>query len=215
MSDKFDETGSIPLPTAPADEAERLRAERFASLISTVIVGERLPPAMDPDDRMLVDVAAMIRASTGEVALSPDRARDLTSEALQRAGASSRPASISSLQAVAAEPASPDTEADELGARRRSRLKRVLPWTVTALSAAAVLALWLARPTPKHLGRTTEAPSLPLGQRSRPADPLVGIIARADSHRASARIDAIYADRLDGYRTLNLSAKLPRGGSRE
>ena len=42
---------------------------------------------------------------------------------------------------------------------------------------------------------------------SRPADALIGPIARDRAGDASARIDAIFADRLDGFRTRRLARR--------
>jgi hypothetical protein len=57
----------------------------------------------------------------------------------------------------------------------------------------------------------TKAP-LPTALRSRSADDLVGVISRDRDGDAATRIDAIYADRLDGYRELSLGHR--KGGSR-
>ena len=46
--------------------------------------------------------------------------------------------------------------------------------------------------------------ALPFDQRSRPADPLVGAITRDHAGDALGRIDAIYADRLSGFRDRTL-----------
>jgi hypothetical protein len=52
---------------------------------------------------------------------------------------------------------------------------------------------------------------LPETMRSRAADELVGEITRERSGDALERIDAIYADRLDGYRELALAPTNPAG----
>jgi hypothetical protein len=49
---------------------------------------------------------------------------------------------------------------------------------------------------------------VPVEWTSRPADSLIGPIARDRAGDASARIDAIFADRLDGFRARRLT---PRG----
>lgn len=202
MSKSDDHTGPVPAPTAPADPAEKVQAERFGALVSTLVGGAKLPPAMDPDDRMLLDVAAMIRAGAGEVSLSQKRARQIAGDAIALSREGKRPPSISTEpEQVAREGAE-----DELLQRRRSRIKVVLPWTVTVVAAAAAALMWITRPTNPITRGTSSHKTTTLSelQLSRPADPVVGIIARADAHRASARIDAIYADRLDGYRSLTL-----------
>jgi hypothetical protein len=208
-----DDTGPIPAPDHPADDLEQKRAERFGELVDSLVTGSKLPPAMDPDDRLHIDVASMIRASTGEVALAPERARELTAQALERAMVGEGPPSISSLPAVDGD----QSPGDEL-AGRRSRLTRIAPWTVAAIAAAAAIALWIARPPAGGVATgpaVTPTKALPSSQRSRPADALIGAISRTDSHLASSRIDVIYADRLDGYRSLALSARAPRGARRD
>jgi len=56
------------------------------------------------------------------------------------------------------------------------------------------------------------AAELPLTWKSRPADQLIGPIARERAGDASARMDTIFADRLDGFRERQLARK--RGGKR-
>jgi len=163
--------------------------------------------------RMLIDVAIMIRAATSEVALSQDRAQAIADSAIARAMRGSRPASISSVGHVAQPVAAHEPPANAIATHRERKAAKLLPWTVAIIAAAAAVVVWLARPSaPAPRVATME---LPLQQRSRPADPLIGMIARADAGRASARIDAIYADRLDGYRSLRLSSKLVNGGHRD
>jgi hypothetical protein len=70
------------------------------------------------------------------------------------------------------------------------------------VAAAAVLVLWM-RGTPAPA--THEIATTPMSQRSRSADALIGPIPRERAGDASTRIDAIYADRLDGYRELQLA----------
>lgn len=110
----------------------------------------------------------------------------------------------------------PDGVIDLRGARerRRARFFRVLPWAVTTASVAAALALVLwqdrgAGPSrsASPLVAETTAPALDVTHRSRPAGDLVGEIPRARADAARARIDIIYADRMNGYRDLRL-----RGG---
>jgi hypothetical protein len=85
------------------------------------------------------------------------------------------------------------------------------PWIVAGVSslvaAAAVLLLLLQKPPAR------ETPAAPTAEthetwKSRPSDPLVGRISEENSGEAAARIDAIFADRLDGYRERTLA----RGG---
>lgn len=73
-----------------------------------------------------------------------------------------------------------------------TRARRWLPWSITgatsAIAAAAIALLVVRAPhAPKKLHRATD-------------DALVGEIKRADSGNAAARLDYIFADRLDAYR---------------
>ena len=60
-----------------------------------------------------------------------------------------------------------------------------------------------ARPTAPRPRRAR----VPTSWTSRPADPLIGPIAREHAGDASTRIDTIFADRLDGYRERELAAE--------
>jgi hypothetical protein len=90
----------------------------------------------------------------------------------------------------------------------RARARRWAPWIVAGASAlvaaAAVALLWLRPPAP------IAQRDVPETWRSRPADVLIGPIARDHAGDASTRIDAIFADRLDGFR----ARRLMRGGKR-
>jgi hypothetical protein len=93
----------------------------------------------------------------------------------------------------------------------RGRSKRWMPWAIagvsTLVAAAAVLLLWLR--TPQQTTVVHETAQVPASWTSRPADPLVGPIAREHAGDASARIDYLFADRLDGYRERRLSGGKP------
>jgi hypothetical protein len=83
-------------------------------------------------------------------------------------------------------------------------LRRWAPWSVAAAStlvAAAAVLLWLRAPQ-RVAPQAAALPALPEIERSRPADALVGPITREHAGDASARIDTIFADRLDGYREI-------------
>jgi hypothetical protein len=188
----------VPAPDDDATPAERARAKTFGELVDKTIAG-RTPPAMNADDRALLEVATVIRAASGNARLAPSAQRAAVEDALRRAvggvggGASGSITSIS-----------------------RARGRRWAPWVIagasTLVAAAALLVLWLRPP------RTIEraAASVPATWRSRPADALIGPIDRARAGDASARIDAIFADRLDGYRQGNYdrqTRRRARGGS--
>ena len=143
---------------------------------------------MSADDRALLEVATVIRAASG-TARARRRASSARSSRMRCARRS----------VAAARRTSGVGHADLAGAR-----KRWVPWAIagasTLVAAAAVLLLWLRAPehaaSPRRHGRR----KIPTSWTSRPADPLIGPIAREHAGDASSRIDTIFADRLDGYR---------------
>lgn len=189
-------TGSVPDPETEPTAAELAHARRFAELVDKTLSG-RTPPAMSADDRALLEVATVIRATHGNLELAPNQHRTMVEDVLR--------------QAIGSAPASPGTVTSIMGVR--ARLRRRAPWIVAATStlaaAAAIATLWLHTPGGAAGGN-------PVARRaevreewtSRPADSLVGPIARDHAGDAGARIDAIFADRLDGFRT----RRLARGG---
>jgi hypothetical protein len=187
-------------PDAEPTAAERARARSFGDLVDKAMAG-RTPPAMAADDRALIETATLIRAGAGHAELGAARRSALVEAALR--AAIDRPARTAAAATVVAPPVVAPPAADAFAARR------VAPWAVAALSttaAAAALVLWLGRPLPAP---PLAAPALPLIQRSRPADAVVGRIPRERAGDAAARIDAIYADRLTGYRERALGAARP------
>jgi hypothetical protein len=229
-------------PDDPASPAETAQAESFARLVDQLVAGDALPPAMASDERILVEVAAIMRACVGDprdVELDASRRDALIDQALlqaldqgrgERAGASAEDEGDADAAAAdndgragrsgdmpQASPADPDAHrpADapddviDLGARRRGRLGKIIPWALTAVAAAAALFLALQRPAPEHSASLREPAPTSLSEvhRSRPADALIGQIPRDRAERASDRLDMIYADRMAGYRDLRL-----RGG---
>jgi hypothetical protein len=148
---------------------------------------------MSAEDRALVETTAIIRSARE---LPAARASALVESALR--GAIDRPA--------AAHAPIPFDRA------RRAKAPWIVAAVSTVVAAAAVLILFL-RPAPRPTPAATPAPAtahvqLPESWVSRPADDLVGVIPQARAGEAAARIDAIFADRLDGYRERTLA----RGG---
>jgi hypothetical protein len=187
-----DSAAPSPDPDAPATPAELAQARRFGELVEKTLSGPP-PPAMSADDRALLEVATVIRATRGNVELAPGRQRAIVEDALRQA-IGDAPAS-SGAQAPIARPAG----------------RRWVPWLVAgasaAVAAAAILTLWLRAPGAGGQGGVLaermpagSPAALPAEWTSRPADALVGPIARPHAGDASARIDAIFADRLAGYR---------------
>jgi hypothetical protein len=185
-------TGSVPDPDIEPTPAELAHARRFAELVDKTLTG-RTPPAMSADDRALLEVATVIRATHGNVELAPSRQRQVVEDALR--------------QAIGAAPSRGSVT--PIGSARSWRARRA-PWILagasTAVAAAAIAMLWLRAPKVQVV-RQAQVPS---EWTSRSADALVGPIARDHAGDALSRIDTIFADRLDGFR----ARRLTRGGTR-
>ena len=186
-------TGPVPAPDAEATAGERAHAKTFADIVDKTLTG-RTPAAMSADDRALLEVATVIRAASGAMALSAGKQRSIVEDALR--------------QAVGEAASGAATGGGGVTPIARGR-RRLLPWAISAVSvavaAAALLVLWLR--APGHSVATIAA-APPAHWTSRPADPLIGPIARDQAGDASSRIDFIFADRLDGFR----ERQLARGG---
>ncbi|HEX3763997.1 MAG TPA: hypothetical protein VHW23_35120 [Kofleriaceae bacterium] len=182
-------TGSVPDPDAEPTAAELAHARRFAELVDKTLAG-RTPPAMSADDRALLEVATVIRVTHGQLALAPARQHAVVEDALRQAIGDA---------AAAGGAVTPI-------ARARAA-RRWAPWLVagasTLVAAAALLVLWLRPPPAAPPGRA----AVPVEWTSRPADALIGRIAPERAGDASARIDAIFADRLDGFRARRLARR--------
>lgn len=184
-------TGSVPDPDTEPTPAELAHARRFAELVDKTLTG-RTPPAMSADDRALLEVATVIRATRGGLELAAERRTAVVEDALR--------------QAIGDGPVGARSVASIAQARGRSRIRRWAPWLVAGgsalVAAAAMVALWL-RPVDgagPPVGRADAPGSVPIEWRSRSADALIGPIAAERAGDAGARIDAIFADRLDGFR---------------
>lgn len=181
-------TGSVPDPEAESTPAELAHARRFAELVDKTLAG-RTPPAMSADDRALLEVATVIRAARGQLELAPARQHAVVEDALRQA-IGARPGSGGSVTPISRAPA-----------------RRWAPWIVagasTLVAAAALLVLWLrpAEPSREPVSR------VPQEWTSRSADALIGPIARDRAGDAGARIDAIFADRLDGFRARRMARR--------
>jgi len=186
-------TGSVPEPDAEPTPSERAHAKTFADIVDKTLVG-RTPVAMSADDRALLEVATVISAAHGGMVLAASKQRSIVEDALRQAIGGVGAGATGSVTPIA-----------------RGRVKRWVPWAVAAAStlvaAAAVLVLWLR--APQHTTIVQETAAVPASWTSRPADPLVGPIAREHAGDASSRIDYLFADRLDGYRERRLSGGKP------
>jgi len=199
----YDDDDDVLEPDAASDAAERARARSFAELVDKMMAG-RTPAAVPSEAQPLLEVATAIRATVQPAALAASRQRAIIEAALataidRRAG---NPAGNG--------PSQPAERLDALAARRRSPRTPWLVATVTSVVAAAAIAMLVMQPGPAPV-RPSPAPvaKLPFDQRSRPADALVGAIARERAGDAVGRIDAIYADRLGGFRDRTLYGGAP------
>ena len=190
LVDDDDRLDAIPEPDDAANSSERMRAAQFASLLDHDAVGA-LPAALELETRHNLEIAVALQAVAGHHQLADADAAAMVASVLRNAAA----------QAV------PAPKLDQLAAQRQRKQERNrtastrMPWIIAAAStivAAAAIVMLMLRPavTP----RAPAALPLPLAWQSRPADALVGAIDRADAGNAAMRIDAIYADRLNGYR---------------
>lgn len=216
MTRDDDTPSPIPAPDATADGAEKARARAFGDLVDKVLAG-KAPAAVPAEERALLEVATVIRAATRPVDLGAAKTRSIVESALATAierkggGGGSR----------LTDPSLPVPGVVPIG---RARARKLAPWIVagvTSVVAAAALALLLVRPDTADRGARGVAPvaSAPLAPhlRSRPADPLIGVIAQTpsldDAGAATVqRIDTIYADRLAGYRERTLTGATRRKG---
>jgi len=210
-------TGPIPDPDAEPTAAERAHAKAFSELVDKTLASGRMPPAMSADDRALLEVATVIRATHGSLELPLSKQRSVVEDALRQAVGGGTGTSLSS------------------GAPVVPMRRRWVPWaiatTTTIVAAAAIILLIIRRPkveiTPVQ--PTAQAAPVPEHWKSRPADPLIGWIvnecggvlpsnpdgtmncAREATVKTSARIDTIFSDRLSGYRDRRFAR---RGGKR-
>jgi hypothetical protein len=181
-------TAAVPDPDTEPTPTELAHARRFADLVDKTLSG-RTPPAMSADDRALLEVTTVIRATRGSLELAPDAARAVVEDALR--------------QAIGVDGASGGATGQVL----RAPPRRWAPWAIagasTLVAAAALALLWLRGPAPG-----SSVAGVPTEWTSRSADALIGPITADRAGDASARIDAIFADRLDGFR----ARRLARGG---
>ncbi|MEO8550240.1 MAG: hypothetical protein ABI678_09705, partial [Kofleriaceae bacterium] len=183
--------GRVPSPDEEPTPAERAHAKTFADLVDKTLAG-RTPPAMSADDRALLEVATAIRAAAGNAELAGAKRTSIVEAALRQGVGVKTPARSSDVVPI-------------------SRARKRAPWIIAASSmavAAAALILWLRAPHTTIIQQPAAA-ALPDNYKSRPADPLIGPIGRDHAGDASARLDTIFADRLDGYRELRMRGGRP------
>ena len=186
----------VPEPLDEASPSERARAKTFADIVDKAITG-RAPAAMSADDRALLEVATVIRAANGQAELAATKQRAIVEDALRQAIGDASSGTSGQLGVV------------PIGRARKKWLPWALTGASTAIAAAAMLVLWLRGPEKQIVQETAQVPT---SWTSRPADPLIGPIARENAGDASARIDYLFADRLEGYRDRRLSGARGRSG---
>ncbi len=187
----------VPEPLDEATASERARAKTFADIVDKAITG-RAPAAMSADDRALLEVATVIRAANGQAELGAQKQRSIVEDALRQAIGDATATTSGQLGVV------------PIGSARRKWLPWAFTGASTAIAAAAMLVLWLRQP--QVVVEQAPIAQTPTSWTSRPADPLIGPIARENAGDASARIDYLFADRLEGYRDRRLSGR--SGGTR-
>ncbi|MFT3693238.1 MAG: hypothetical protein QM831_08855 [Kofleriaceae bacterium] len=163
---------------------ERAQAKTFAELVDKALAG-RTPKVMSADDRALLEVATVIRATKGTIELGAEQRSSIIESALKKAvGDTKQPAAIAVVP---------------IGRAKKPAVRA--PWIVAGASmvvAAAAVVLWLRAPH-RAVAPPPATAVLPENQTMRPTDPLIGPISHEHGD-TTARIDTIFADRLDGYR---------------
>jgi hypothetical protein len=180
----------LALGEPPATPEERAHAASLARRVDEMLEGRAAPPAMDAGERALLETATSLHASLGEAGLAPARERALLDGVLgvrrDPTMPTRRPTTVPPPRPASVLPMNRTPGK----ARRALRLGRVLPWAVASLCAAAALALWLRTPAPPGTRSTP-----PVAALRSPDAVIGGPIARAQAGDASARLDALVADR--------------------
>lgn len=166
---------------APVTPGEQSRADAFGKWVDGLMAGETLPPAMDSDDRAMVEAATVVMASSRAIELAPERTRKLVDQALEaavlgrrrapRGPAADLPATTSqeaprvaiTSQMPATVTIGPGDEdhaaarsATDLRVRRRriDRVVRTVPWVVATAAAAAAVIFFVVRPGDRDREKT-------------------------------------------------------------
>ena len=190
-----------------ATAAEKTEAEAFGRLVDDLMAGQPPPPAMDSDQRALVEAATVVVASNRVVEMDPVRVDRLIDRVLEAAVTGNEAATEDDRQARDLSPGESVTGL-KIRRRRGDRAARALPWVVASVAAAAAIVLYVARAGDRRshdpVTRDSISVQLNAANTSRPADALIGRIAREDAALASERLDILFADRMAGYRDLRL-----------
>ncbi|HET6610931.1 MAG TPA: hypothetical protein VFG83_03045 [Kofleriaceae bacterium] len=182
----------------PKNAREAQDAREFADLCDSLTAGGSPPPALAADDRSLAETVIAMRAIMGEPSLPDERARAIIDAAYADVARGGRePAEIPASRVAMAR------------AARARKLARAGTWIAAACAAAALVFVLTSRADSGGRQEATARLPLATAETSRRADILFGVIPEARAGDAGQRMDAIYADRLAGYRSLML-----RGGYR-
>jgi hypothetical protein len=173
---------------AAASPEERAEAQAFARRVDAMLEGHAAPPAMEAEERALLETATALHAALGEAPLSPTRAQSLLDEAFGEARNKARSTPTAAMRTARAVAPVPVPEGPVAPRRGRARLLAAAPWAVAAVAVAAALALWLRTDALAPKGD-------PGAARVRSTDAIVGPIPLAEAGDASARLDLIVADR--------------------
>ncbi|MBI4511696.1 MAG: hypothetical protein HY698_18830 [Deltaproteobacteria bacterium] len=188
-----------------AGESERARAQSLSRLVDAMTAGESPPPALEAEDRALLETATEIHAA-GHATLDASR-RDRVIDSALAVPVDEPVGNLAVLPLLVKQGGKKADTTAELSLKLRpvhARLKKHAPWAVALLALGLLLFFLLGTPPRAPATEIAPQPERPLIERSRPADELVGRVARADAAGARARIDAIFADRLAGFRSVLL-----------
>lgn len=166
---------------------ERARAQSLGRLIDAMLAGQPAPPALEAEERALLETATAIHAAMGRVTLGEERRRAIVEGVFAPPAAGRRAPTAPSAAAPAPRPA--------------RRPGRSLPWVAAAIAAAAAALVLVLRPLARLESPAAARPRL------RSPSALVGPIPDHAQGDATARIDLIYADRLAHYRAGRLGGR--------
>lgn len=175
---------------------EQEEASRFANRVDSLLDGDAIPPIMDASDRDLLVLSSIVNSAFTEATLGEDKQASIIDAALGQA------LNIEPDKSEA--PACKTGPIDELSAARQERSRLLPALGVLLVAAAAVLFYFRStKPPTQQNTRSVAVRELPSSERSRSSDALVGQIERDASKQASSRLDQIYGNRMQGYRSLH------------
>ncbi len=123
----------------PPADSEAEAAAKLAERVDDLLRGERLPGAMEPEEREDAELSAMIHAAFHAPELGAEKAASIIDAALMRGAGIEQEPGISDIAA----------------ARERRRLR--VPVAVASLLVAVAIALFFWRVSPREEATTTPA----------------------------------------------------------